>query len=390
MKTIDNDIKTGQFKQIYLLYGEEQYLIRQYRDKLKHALAADDDTMNFSAFSGSDINQKEIIDLAETLPFFADRRLILIEDSGLFKKSAEELADYMSSIPETTYFVFAEKEIDKKTKMYKQVKKNGSIVEFPRQNETTLSRWIEGRIRRNGKNITRDAYALFIRKTGDDMENIDKELEKLLCYTLEKDYIDISDVEAITTEQTENKIFDMIDAVALHQQKKALDLYYDLLALKEAPMRILFLLSSQFQRLMIVKSMTNQGFGNKEIASKAGCPEWAVPLSLIEAARIDGSGEFRTFNSIVLPLMKPAIAVQAIFSFVSSWNNYFTPALVLHDDKKKTLPILIAQLRGADWLKFDMGQVYVMITFSILPVIVVYLILSKHIVQGVALGSVKG
>ena len=86
MKTIDNDIKTGQFKQIYLLYGEEQYLIRQYRDKLKHALAADDDTMNFSAFSGSDINQKEIIDLAETLPFFADRRLILIEDSGLFKK----------------------------------------------------------------------------------------------------------------------------------------------------------------------------------------------------------------------------------------------------------------------------------------------------------------
>ena len=118
--------------------------------------------------------------------------------------------------------------------------------------------------------------------------------------------------------------------------------------------------------------------------------ESSLPASLIEAARMDGSGEFRTFNSVVLPIMKPAIAVQAIFSFVSSWNNYFTPALILHDDKKKTLPILIAQLRAADWLKFDMGQVYVMITFSILPVIVVYLILSKHIVQGIALGSVKG
>lgn len=118
--------------------------------------------------------------------------------------------------------------------------------------------------------------------------------------------------------------------------------------------------------------------------------ESALPLSLIEAARIDGSGEFRTFNAIVLPLMKPAIAVQAIFTFVSNWNNYFTPALILHEDKKKTLPILIAQLRAADWLKFDMGQVYVMIAFSIFPVIVVYLILSKHIVQGVALGSVKG
>lgn len=118
--------------------------------------------------------------------------------------------------------------------------------------------------------------------------------------------------------------------------------------------------------------------------------ESSLPLSLVEAARIDGSGEFRTFNTIVFPLMKPAIAVQLIFGFVTSWNNYFIPALILHDDKKKTLPILIAQLRSADWLKFDMGQVYMMISFSIFPVILVYLILSKHIVQGVALGSVKG
>ena len=115
-----------------------------------------------------------------------------------------------------------------------------------------------------------------------------------------------------------------------------------------------------------------------------------LPLALTEAARIDGAGEFRIFNTIILPIMKPAIAVQAIFGFVTSWNNYFVPALILQDDKKKTLPILIAQLRSADWLKFDMGQVYMMIAFSILPVIIVYLCLSKFIVQGVALGSVKG
>ena len=118
--------------------------------------------------------------------------------------------------------------------------------------------------------------------------------------------------------------------------------------------------------------------------------ESTLPLSLIEAARIDGSGEFSTFNRIVIPLMRPAIAVQAIFTFVSNWNNYFVPALVLQTDTKKTLPILIANLRSADWLKFDMGQVYVMIAFSIFPVIIVYLLLSKHIVQGVAMGSVKG
>ena len=115
-----------------------------------------------------------------------------------------------------------------------------------------------------------------------------------------------------------------------------------------------------------------------------------LPISLVEAARIDGSGEFHTFNSIVLPLMKPAIAVQMIFTFVSSWNNYFTPALILHKDSVKTLPILLATLRSADFLKFDMGQVYAMIVFSILPVVIVYLLLSRFIVGGVAAGGVKG
>lgn len=116
----------------------------------------------------------------------------------------------------------------------------------------------------------------------------------------------------------------------------------------------------------------------------------SLPLSLVEAARIDGSGEFRTFNSIVLPLMKPAIAVQAIFTFVSSWNNYFTPALILHDPKVRTVPIVIAQLRSMDWSSLDMGAVYATIGLSIFPVIIVYLFLSKFIVQGVAMGSVKG
>ena len=116
----------------------------------------------------------------------------------------------------------------------------------------------------------------------------------------------------------------------------------------------------------------------------------SLPLEIVEASRIDGAGEFKTFNMMILPIMKPAIAVQAIFAFVQSWNNYFIPSLLLTENKKKTLPILIAQLRSADFLKKDMGQVYMMIAFSIFPVIVVYLLISKHIVKGVALGSVKG
>ena len=119
--------------------------------------------------------------------------------------------------------------------------------------------------------------------------------------------------------------------------------------------------------------------------------ESALPQELLEAARIDGAGELRIFNTIALPLMKPAIAVQAIFSFVGAWNNYFTPSLILtKNDKKKTLPILIAKLRSADFAKFDMGKVYMMITLSILPVIIVYLLMSRYIVGGVAVGAVKG
>ena len=112
-------------------------------------------------------------------------------------------------------------------------------------------------------------------------------------------------------------------------------------------------------------------------------------MELVEAARIDGSGEWHTFNHVVIPLIKPALAVQAIFTFVGAWNNYFMPALVLSDNNKKTLPILIASLRSADFLKFDMGKVYMLITVAIVPIIIVYIILSKYIVSGVTLGGVK-
>ena len=115
----------------------------------------------------------------------------------------------------------------------------------------------------------------------------------------------------------------------------------------------------------------------------------SLPLSLVEAARIDGCGEFRTFNRIVLPIMKPAIAVQAIFSFVGSWNNYFVPALVIHSKDKMTVPILIATLRGADYMNFDMGKIYMMIMIAIVPIILVYLFLSKYIIAGITLGGVK-
>lgn len=118
--------------------------------------------------------------------------------------------------------------------------------------------------------------------------------------------------------------------------------------------------------------------------------ESVLPFEIVESARIDGANEFFTFNTIVLPILKPAIALQAIFSFVGSWNNYFMPALILSSKNKKTIPILIAQLRSADYMKFDLGKVYMLICLAIIPLLIVYLILSKQIIRGVTMGSVKG
>lgn len=276
MKSLNEDLKTGQFNRIYLLYGEEAYLKKQYKDKFRKAMLAPEDTMNFAYFEGKKTNVKEIIDLAETLPFFADRRLIVMEDTGFFKNASPELADYLKEMPDTTCMIFIESEIDKRGKLYKAVQAKGRVVELGRQDERTLLRWIAGNVKQEKKQITESAARFFLTKVGDDMENIQMELEKLFCYTMDKSEITIEDIEEVCVTQISNQIFEMVDAVAKKQQRKAVDYYYELVALKEPPMRILFLLARQFRLLMEVKELDKAGYARKEIAAKVGVPPFAV------------------------------------------------------------------------------------------------------------------
>lgn len=276
MKIINEDIKNQLFKPMYLLYGEETYLKKVCKKKLKNALVAPDDTMNYTYLEGKNCNPKEIIDLAETMPFFAERRLILLENTGFFKQKCEDLADYLKEPSAQTIFVFIESEVDKRGRMYKAVKNKGRVVELNQQDEKTLIRWTLGILKKENKNITQDTMHYLLEKTGADMENIQTELEKLICYTLDRDVITSNDVEAICSAKISNNIFDMIHAVADKKQKKALDYYYDLLALKEPPMRILFLLARQFQLLFQVKDLVRLGFSSSEIAKKIGVPRFAV------------------------------------------------------------------------------------------------------------------
>ena len=284
MKSILEDIKTQNFKQAYLLYGEEAYLKHQYKNKLKNALLPEDDTMNFSRFEGKGTEIPKVIDLAETMPFFADRRVILLENTGFFKNKADALADYMGSLPDYLVLIFVEEEVDKRNRMYKAVQKQGRAVEFARQDEKTLMTWVLGMMKKEGKKITRQDMEDFLEKTGTDMGNISQELEKLLSYTMGRDVITRADIEAVCTTQITNRIFEMIRAVTEKKQRKALDLYQDLLALKEPPMRILFLIARQFNQLLLVRELQASGADRGTVASKLKLPPFVAGKLSSQAA----------------------------------------------------------------------------------------------------------
>ena len=285
MKSLNEDLKTGNFKQIYLLCGEEGYLKKQYKERFVKAMLPEGDTMNYAYYEGKSTDVKEVIDLAETMPFFAERRLIVFENTGFFKSAGSELTDYIKDMPETTYFIFVENEVDKRSRLYKAVKAKGHIVELSTQDEGTLKRWIQGIVRGEKKQMSDSEILYFLGKVGTDMENIRKELEKLICYALDRDTITKEDVDAVCVTQITNHIFDMVNAVADKDQRRALDLYYDLIALKEPPMRILFLMIRQYRILFQVKALLKQGYGRKEIASKAGLHPFATGKYMEQAKR---------------------------------------------------------------------------------------------------------
>ena len=293
MKSLKEDLESGKLKKVYLLYGEEVYLKNLYKKKLKDAVLPSGDTMNLSAYEGKGIQIREVIERAETLPFFADRRLVLIENSGFFKAASPELAEYIPRMPEETCMVFVESEVDRRGKLYKAVSSAGRAVELKRQNEKTLMNWVLSALRKEKKNITSATMELFLTRTGSDMEFIQNELEKLLCYTAGRDVITSEDVEQICTVRTENKIFDMINAVSEGKQKRALALYYDLLSLKEPPMRILYLITRQFNLLMQVKDMLEQGFSQDTIAQKLKIQSFIV-RNCARQARSFGLKELKT------------------------------------------------------------------------------------------------
>ncbi|MDR0963735.1 MAG: DNA polymerase III subunit delta [Clostridium sp.] len=276
MQRLNRSIQAKEFSRLYLLYGEEQYLCRQYKDKLKSALCEDLSTMNIHHYEGKSIPIGEIIDLSETVPFFAPRRVFILEDTTLFAASGEQMAEYVNSLPDTSTFIFVQKEVDKRTKLYKAIKNHGTITEFTIQDAQTLKQWVASILKKDGLQIHEKTLEYFLEKTGSDMSTIRNELEKLICYAVGNNVITTDDIDAVCSVTVTNHIFDMITTLAQKNQKLALSLYEDLLALKEPAMRILFLISRQCSLLLTVKELRAKGYGNKEIAAAIKLPPFVA------------------------------------------------------------------------------------------------------------------
>ncbi len=276
MKQLNEEIKTGQLQKVYLICGEEDYLKNQCRERIRAALIPPEDTVNYAYFEGKEIDPEEIISLADTMPFFAEKRLIVVENSLFFKNASPQLSEAVKDLPESTCLVFVESEVDKRGKLYKAVKDAGRVIECATQDEKSLLYWIAGRVKREGMKIRESTARYLLDKTGPDMENLSHEMDKLFAYAMGETEVTVADIDAICTTNVTDKVFAMVDAVAKKEQEEALNLYYDLLALREAPMRILYLLTRQFRLLLEVKSLKKRGQEKQAIAKTIGVKPFAA------------------------------------------------------------------------------------------------------------------
>lgn len=291
MERLNQDLKTKEFKNLYLLYGEEAYLRLNYRDALKKAIAGDD-TMNYTYFEGKDTQASSVIEMAQTLPFFANKRLIIVENSDWAKDGSEEMADYLEHIPEYLIFIFVERNADKRTKFFKTCKNKGTVVEMVPYDEQKMISWIAKILKAEGKNITGADAQYLISHTGTSMVNIKNELEKLISYTDGRDVVTARDIDDIVTVQIGDSIFKMVGAMGERNQAKALGYYYDLLAGREAPIKILALIHRQFILLLQTKELLSLHVRDKEIASKIGVPPFFVKEYISQARNFD-TGEIK-------------------------------------------------------------------------------------------------
>ena len=265
MRKLNADIKSRNFEKSYLLYGNEEYLKQSFRKQLFDA-ASGGDGMNAKVLSGKDQDLSALRDFTDTMPFFAERRVLLLVDTGLFKSASEGFDSWIRELPDTACVIFSESECDKRNRLFKAVSECGYVSELNHPDEETLERWIQAFFPKNGLRVTRDAYRKILEYSDDSMERLKNELEKLCSYCADKGTVTEEDVTAILTPAVKSRVFEMTESIALKDRDRALKLYYDLLSLKEPPLRILYLTARQFNQLLLVKELVSERKNRNEIS----------------------------------------------------------------------------------------------------------------------------
>ena len=265
MKTLNQDLKSGEFKKAYLLYGDEAYLKRYYLNAFREKILSGD-RMNLLEKEGKDPDLNVLRDFTDTMPFFAEKRLLILRDTGLFKTSSDGFAEWIGSLPETAVVIFSETEVDKRNRLFKKLTEIGYAAELSAPDEQGKGAFVQRFLKAHDLKITRDAYDLLMSRLGGGLDLITNELEKLLGYAGEGGSVRKEDVANVITESTETRIFDLTDALSEGRLERAFDIYYSLLREREPAMRLLFLISRQFSQLYSVKKLVSEGSYDDDIA----------------------------------------------------------------------------------------------------------------------------
>lgn len=284
MDVINKDIASGEFARVYLLGGEEKYLLAQYKQKLVESLIDTSDSINYGVFKGDNSKPDSIVEFGNTMPFFADRRVLLVEGSDFFKKGNDDIAAFLDNIPDTTIVIFVEDNIDKRNKLYKLVSKIGKVALFSTPNEKTLLVWLKSLFTKDNIKVEDAAIYRLIEGVGSDMSNLYNEAEKLKCYCIDKGMVSVKDVDDLCISQAEGKIFDMMDALSKRDKDTTVKLYDDLIVLREPYMRILYLITRQFNILLKCKLAVENGKEGSQIASVIKIPPFTVKKYINQSA----------------------------------------------------------------------------------------------------------
>lgn len=269
-KQVNSDIERQSFRPFYLFFGEEPYLRTQNRDKMREALSDGTGDMNRLSVKGKDIDPQELINFAETIPFFASRRTVFVEDSGFFKSGCEVLETYFKIPPATCVFVFTETNVDRRGALFKRLSERGRIVNCVRLKEDMLRKWIVDRMKSDGKTIRENAAQALIDRTGTEMLRIENERQKLLGFCADREEITRKDVEIICSAYLAGMIYEMTDAIAAKDRKGALEQYLKMLRLMEPPAKILYYITRQFRQLLLVSELIARGADPETVAKEAG------------------------------------------------------------------------------------------------------------------------